>query len=36
MQKQALCGIDWDECFIQLINPHHIPLAPLALNGIQQ
>lgn len=26
----------FSECVIQLINPHHIPLTPLALNGIQQ
>ncbi|ART82386.1 hypothetical protein CBP31_06915 [Oceanisphaera profunda] len=36
MQEQALFSTDGDEYIILLTNPHHIALAPLALNGIQQ
>ncbi|ART82385.1 hypothetical protein CBP31_06910 [Oceanisphaera profunda] len=36
MQEQALFSTDGDEYIILLTNPHHISLAPLALNGIQQ
>lgn len=36
MQDNELFSIDDGEYVIQLINPHPIPLAPLALNGIRQ